>query len=327
MNLDRRLLGWGLFFIILGGVPLLARAGILGDDLIGRWPTLWPLFLIAWGLGMILHRTALDWLGGAVFAVTLGLMGGGAITTGFGGFSGFTGCGGGNDGTPFFTQSGVLGNDGGVVLEFSCGTLDVATADGSGWRVSGTDSDGRGPDVSTRGSQVTIKTSARQGFWAPISGDSTWDVTLPREPAMSVGLTLNAGDGTVDLAGANVPSMNFTVNAGKLDLALAGASQLSSVNGTVNAGSAQLDLPGGDLGLNLSLNAGSIDVCLPAGSAVMVQWSGALGSNDLASAGLTEVEDNVWQTPGFSAGGPHATLHVSANAGSFGLQLGGTCGA
>ncbi len=326
MRFDRRLLGWGLFFIVLGGIPLLVRAGVLSDDLVSRWPTLWPLFLIAWGLGMILHRTPLHWLGGAVFAVTLGLMGGGAISTGFGGFSGFSGCGGGGGGTSFASQSGTLEGEGGVVVEFSCGDLAVSTADGSGWRVSGTDRGGRGPDVSARGSQVTIK-SASRGFWNPTASDSRWDVTLPRDASMSLGLTLNAGDATVDLAGATVPSMNFTVNAGNLDLAAAGARQLSAVNGTVNAGSATVDLPGGGLQVNLSLNAGSIDVCLPAGSAVTVQWSGALGSNDLAAAGLAEVDDDVWQTPGFNASQPHASLHVSANAGSFGLQLGGTCGA
>ncbi len=327
MTLDRRLIGWGLFFIVLGGVPLLARADVLSDDLVSRWPTLWPLFLIAWGLGMIFHRTPINWLGGAVFAVTLGLMGGGAITTGFGGFSGFTGCGGDAAGTTFASKTGTLAGNGGVVVEFSCGTLRMAATDGSSWSVTGSDRDGQGPDVSTLGSQVTIKSRDEQTFWNPIAGNSTWDVSIPRDVAVSLGLTLNAGDGSVDLGGADVPSMNFTVNAGSLDMALSGAGRLASVNGTVNAGSAVVDLPGGALQVNLSLNAGSIDVCLPTGTPVTIQWSGALGSNDLAQAGLTEVERNVWQTPGFSAGQPHAALNVSANAGSFGLKLGGTCGA
>ncbi|NJD27778.1 MAG: DUF4097 domain-containing protein [Chloroflexi bacterium] len=327
MNLDRRLLGWGLLFIILGGVPLLARAGLLSDDLIGRWPTLWPLFLIAWGLGMILARTPLGWLGGAVFVVTLGLMGGGAITTGFGGFSSFSGCGDGEGGTAFATQSGTLGAEGRVNIEFSCGDLAVTAADGSGWSVSGTDRDGRGPDVATSGDQVTIRSRERDGFFNPLQGSSAWNVSLPRDPALSLGVTLNAGEGTLDLAGATLTSMNFTVNAGSLDIGLATADQLASVNGTVNAGSAVVNLPGGDLSLNLSLNAGSIDVCLPAGAAARVQWSGALGSNDLDEAGLDMVDDDTWQTPGFNAAQPHAALNVSANAGSFGLQFGGTCGA
>jgi hypothetical protein len=70
-----------------------------------------------------------------------------------------------------------------------------------------------------------------------------------------------------------------------------------------------------------------MEVCLPAGSAVTVQWSGALGSNDFEQAGLVKLDDDTWQTPGFNAGQPHASLNVSANAGSFSLQLGGTCGA
>lgn len=329
MNLDRRLLGWGLFFIILGGVPLLARAGVLSEDLIERWPTLWPLVLIAWGVGMILSRTSLDWLGGAVFAVTLGLMGGGALTTGFSGFSGFsgfTGCGDDPGATAFATKSGDLAAGGRVNVEFSCGTLAVVASDSSDWSVSGTDRDGRGPDVSTSASDVTIRSPEHGGFFNPIAGSSAWNVTVPRGTASSVGITLNAGDGTVDLAGTNLSSMNFTVNAGSLDVALEASEGIASVNGTVNAGSAVVSLPG-DLEVNLSLNAGSIDVCLPSGSAVTVQWSGALGSNDLDQAGLVKLNDQTWQTPGFSAGQPHASLNVSANAGSFSLQFGGTCGA
>ena len=329
MNLDRRLLGWGLFFIILGGVPLLVRAGVLSDDLVGRWPTLWPLVLIAAGLGMILNRTPLSWLGGAVFAVTLGLMGGGLLTTGPSGFSGFPGfanCGDDAGGTAFSTQNGSLGSGGRVNVEFSCGDLAVAAADGAAWSVSGTDRDGRGPDVSTSAAQVTIRSHERNGFFNPLAGSSVWNVTVPRDSTSSFGVTLNAGDGTVDLAGTALSSMNFTVNAGSLDVALEASAGVASVNGTVNAGSALVNLPD-DVKVNLSLNAGSIDVCLPAGTAVVVQWSGALGSNDLDQAGLVKVDDDTWQTPGFSAAGPHASLNVSANAGSLGLQLGGTCGA
>src|SRR6266516_3293466 len=95
MHLDRRLLGWGVFFILLGAVPLAVRANAVAPDLVGRWPTLWPVLLIGLGLGLILRGTPLAWLGGAVTAVTLGLMGGGAIATGFSGVPVITGCGGG----------------------------------------------------------------------------------------------------------------------------------------------------------------------------------------------------------------------------------------
>lgn len=325
MHLDRRLIGWGLFFILLGGVPLLLRAGALPEDLVGRWPTLWPLILIAWGVGMILHRTPVNWLGGAILAVTLGLMGGGAIATGFSGFSGFSGCGSDGQGSPFPNQSGTLAAGGQVIVEFSCGTLDVTAAAGESWSVSGTASEGRPPEVNTTGSRVELRTDEPSGFFA-LAGANHWQVSVPQSGPVGLGVTLNAGDGNVDLGGADLSSVNFTVNAGRLDFAL-GSASLDSVNGTVNAGSAVLDLPGGDLRANLSLNAGSIDVCLPTGTAVRVQWSGALGSNDLDDAGLEKVGENTWQTAGFDAGQPHASMNVSANAGSFGLQFGGTCGA
>jgi hypothetical protein len=77
----------------------------------------------------------------------------------------------------------------------------------------------------------------------------------------------------------------------------------------------------------MSLNAGSLTLCMPAGTPLRVQWSGALGSNNFADVNLTKVDDQTWTSGGFAAGQPHIELHVSANAGSFELQLGGTCSA
>src|SRR5215213_9740478 len=99
MHLDRRLLGWGLFFIIVGAIPLATRAGYLDPELVGRWPSLWPLLLIGFGLGLVLRRTAIDWLGGAVTAVVFGVMGGGLLSSAFAGAPISTGCGGERAGT------------------------------------------------------------------------------------------------------------------------------------------------------------------------------------------------------------------------------------
>jgi hypothetical protein len=95
----------------------------------------------------------------------------------------------------------------------------------------------------------------------------------------------------------------------------------------VNAGEGVVSLPAGDRSANLSLNAGDLEVCLPAGSAARVRWSGALGSNDLDQSGLTEIDDDTWVTQGFTETAPHLELRVSANAGSFNLTIGGPCDA
>src|SRR4029079_17884090 len=55
MHLDRRLLGWGIFFVLLGAIPLAVRAGLLDRALVGQWPLLWPVLLIGWGLGLLLR--------------------------------------------------------------------------------------------------------------------------------------------------------------------------------------------------------------------------------------------------------------------------------
>lgn len=99
------------------------------------------------------------------------------------------------------------------------------------------------------------------------------------------------------------------------------------MNATVNAGDASLRLPAGGRSVNLSLNAGNLDVCLPADAPIRVRWSGTLGSNDLADAGLTEVEDDTWVSTGFTESQPHLEVHVTANAGSFGLNRDGSCDA
>jgi hypothetical protein len=84
VHIDRRLLGWGAFLIIVGAIPLLVRGGYLDAGLVDEWPSLWPILLIGWGLGLVLRRTPGELLGSAISVVVLGVMVGGLISTGFG---------------------------------------------------------------------------------------------------------------------------------------------------------------------------------------------------------------------------------------------------
>jgi cell wall-active antibiotic response 4TMS protein YvqF len=330
MHLDRRLLGWGLFFILLGFVPLAVRAGIADEKLVDQWPQLWPLILIGWGIGLVLRSTQGAWIGGAITAITLGVMGGGLITTGFAGVSWFSGCGGGGATTAFETQHGTFTDSGRMSISFDCGTIGVATAEGSDWSVGGSDPTGHGPDVTTGGGQVELTSPHANGNVFDVGrGRSTWNVSLPKATSLDVGLTLNAGDGTVNLSGARLTAFNLTVNAGsmRVDLASAEAVPHDAVNATVNAGSATISLPSFDGVANLSLNAGNLTACVPTGTALRVRWNGTLASHDLDGLGLVKVDQSTWTTPSFDASQAHVELQVSANAGDFKLKIGGTCGA
>jgi hypothetical protein len=321
MRVDRRLLGWGAFFILVGAIPLLVRARVLDDEVVRQWPSLWPLLLIGWGLGLILRRTPVEWIGGALSAIVFGIMGGGALATGFNGAPMFGGCGGDAGGASFATQQGSLTADGQLNVEFNCGELAMSAVDGQGWTVSGT---GRGPNVVVSGSTVTIEQPGGSSFFAD-AGESSWLVEVPRSPVLGLGATLNAGSGTASLDGATLGSANLTVNAGSFVLDLANAASVGDVNATVNLGSATVSLPAGGRSVGLSLNAGSLTTCFPSGAPIRVQWSGALGSNDLEESGLVKLDDDTWTSPGLDETQPHTELRVSANAGSFELSL-GTCG-
>jgi hypothetical protein len=265
-------------------------------------------------------------VGGAAAAIAFGIMGGGALATGFGGVPVMSGCGGDASGKTFAPQQGTFAASGQLNVEFNCGTLLVSAVDGSDWSVTGTESEGRAPSVAASGSTVSIEGAGGAAFFRDV-GESSWNVGVPRTPELGLGVTLNAGDGTADLAGATISSVGLTVNAGSFRMDLAGATRLGDVNATVNAGNATLSLPDGDRSANLSLNAGNLDVCVPAGAAVRVRWSGTLGANDLDESGLVKVDDNTWTSAGFIDSQPHLELHVTANAGSFGMAIGGTCDA
>ena len=84
MHVRRGYLGWGVFLILAGAVPLAVRSGYLSDDQIGRLWSLWPLILVGIGVGLILSWTRFAFVGGLIVAATFGLMVGGLLSTGIG---------------------------------------------------------------------------------------------------------------------------------------------------------------------------------------------------------------------------------------------------
>ncbi len=323
MHIDRRLLGWGAFFILAGGIPLAVRAGLLDKSLVSQWGSLWPLLLIGWGIGLLLRGTPVEWLGGAVAAITFGIMGGGLLATGWSGFPIAAGCTSNAPTSAFQPRTGSFETTGQVDIDFNCGSLRVNASDGSGWSLTGSDRAGHGPTVSSTPGKVAFEADDTRAF--PDTGRSSWNLTLPRDPSIGLSLTLNAGDGKLDLAGAKLSSANVTLNAGKLDIDLGTAAQAGVLSATVNAGAAAINLDAHAREVSLSLNAGSLQLCLPAGAPLRASWSGTLGSNNFSAAGLIQTGDSTWTSSGFDEREPFTELRVTANAGSFDLRFGGTC--
>ena len=323
MHLNRGLLGWGVFFITLGSVPLAVRGGYLDPAAVSRAWELWPLILVGIGLGLLLQRTKIAAVGGLVVALTFGLMGGGLLAGGLPA-GGFAACGlgsGGGDGGTFPTQTGTLGREARVSLDLSCGDLRSNSADGTGWTVAGTSDGGQAPEILSSGDRLEVRTPDRRGVNLGVRG-SSWEVTLPRQVSLSLGLSVNAGSARLNLSSMRVPDLSVSVNAGDAKVWASGLVETGSFSASVNAGSLAISLPvpTADLRGSLSVNAGSIEVCVPDGAGLRIRMDDeGLGSNNFADRGLVRNGD-TWTRAGYDATAQRIELTADANLGSITLN-------
>ena len=330
MHVNRGLLGWGVFFITLGCVPLAVRAGYLDPAVVARAWELWPLILVGIGLSLILRNTRAAALGTLVGAITVGLIVGSLLAGGLPSGGGISACGFGTGtagGSAFPDQAGSLGPVAQVDLELNCGELALTGADGTGWTLAGTADGGRSPDVRASAERLQVRSPSQGGFNPGIRG-SRWDTTLPGQVSLALGLSLNAGSARMDLAAMRVPRLNVSVNAGDATIDASGLAETGSVNASVNAGSLAISLPAPapTLHASLSVNAGSIDVCVPDGVDLLIHAGHqALGSNNYADRGLTRSGD-TWTRAGIVAATQRIELDTDANLGSITLNPEAGCG-
>jgi hypothetical protein len=319
MRIDRRFLNLGAFFLVLGAVPLAVQQGLLDRDLAARAWQLWPLLIVAAGIGLVLRRTPFEPVGGLLAALTAGSMLGGLVAVGMDIGDIGRACGGGGD-QAFTGQQGTIGSTGRVRLELSCGDLTVSTAAGSAWSLGGTSTDGQAPTVASAPESLSIESRERGGFFVfGASHREDWTVTLPTEPTLDLEVDVNAGSAVLGLAGAKVERARFTANAGSLRIDFTG-STLSRLDVDVNAASARIILPSASISGRFEANAGSVAFCVPEGVVIRVTTSDNItGSNNFAARGLTK-SGSTWETPGFSAASNRIDLTASANAASITLN-------
>lgn len=327
MRIHRGFLGWGIFLILAGSLPLAVRAGYLSTDQVRNVGSLWPLILVGIGVGLVLSRTRFAFLGGFIVAATFGVMVGGFLAGGVAGF-GAGGCGPGTGTTVFQAHDGTFDSSrASVDLELNCGTATVSVATGSAWRVEGEDEAGVGPIVDSTGSFLNVR--SRNGNDAPFDlfgKRESWRITLPEATQLDTQLTLNAGSSTVNLAGANLGRVEATVNAGSATFDLGSVHQIDEIQIGLNAGSLDLTLPNLSMSGSIEVNAGSVQLCAPHGAGLRLQTDESIvASYNFDGHGLIK-SGSTWETPGFDAAPVKIELHTQANAGSFSLDPADGCG-
>ena len=326
MHLDRRLLNWGLFFILLGATPLAVRQGFLTEASVDRWWSLWPLFLVAAGVGLLLRRTPFEFAGGLLAAGTLGVMAGSLLAGGFGSFP-IAGCGDDRGTVAFPTRDGTLSPGGNVRVELNCGDLTLVSGAGSGWRVEGVDEDGTGPRIDATADRLTVRSAEEGAPFGFLGKRDRWTVAVPGTIGLDLDVAVNAGRGTLDLADGSYGRVAIDLNAGETIVGAGGVSELGELDVEVNAGSAKIALPDRSLRASLSVNAGSISFCAAPDVGLRIRMDDNItAGNNFGDYGLARSGD-AWETPGYGDAEVRIDIDAEANAASFTLNPTGGCDA
>jgi hypothetical protein len=324
MHVRRGFLGWGVFLILAGAVPLLVRSGYLTTDQIGRLWNLWPLIIVGIGIGLILRRTPFDFVGGLIVAATFGLMVGGLLSIGSIPFStGICGQDGGN--VAFPPRDGSFTGPASVDLQIDCGDVTIGAGSGNGWHVEGEAADGPGPDIRSSDASLSVHSADASGSFLAFGRREIWRVTLPTAAKLDVDLQLNAGSATADLGGATLGNVDLELNAGSATVDLGSVETIGPIKAGLNAGSLGLILPNLSITGSIQANAGAVRLCAPAGVALRLHTGESVfGSYDYADHGLVQ-DGSTWSTPGFDTAPVRIELDTAANVGSFTLDPEGGC--
>ena len=319
MTIRRGSLYAGVFVLAIGAVALASTTGALdrslAADAVGL---LWPVAVIAIGAAMLLRRTPASLPAGFIAAAAPGLLLGGALVAAP---AIAAPCAGPSSGAPVQTQQGSITGAGAIGLHLACGELRVSMQPGGGWRLDSTDGTGRQTQVSATAGGFTASSDGQANSWTG-HGPVTWVATLPAAPTLDLVTQIEAGRGRLDLSGATLRTVDLGVDAGDLRADLTGAT-LDRLSLQVNAGSSTLTLPADAFSGDITANAGSVRVCVPAGLGLRVNTQESLGSvrfNSLVRTGDT------WTAPQSTSNPPNiADLTVNASVGSVTFKPEGGC--
>lgn len=324
MSVDRRLLNWGVFLVLVGGVPLAVAQGWISQDLVAHAWELWPLILIGAGAGLILSATPFRALGGIVVSATFGVMLGAFIAVGFGGFNlGSVGCGAADPGAPQLLQrtGSLSGSAATVHLQADCASVQVATGADATWSVDVRGTENARPTVDEAADRISVRSPDSPVVFPFSTRRATWAVTLGTDPRLDVELDVNAGDADVSFDGATLTRLRVDGNAiGNTRVDLAGAT-VERLDVSVNAADITIILPeGADMTGSIEGNAASVDLCAPAGIGLrLLVDDNITASDNYDDEGLVRT-GSAWETPGYASAATRIELRTVGSAVSYTLN-------
>jgi hypothetical protein len=317
MAIHRARLYWGVFFIVLGGVPLAYNQGAVAMDTVEQLWRFWPVILIGIGLAIVLSRTPASIVGGLVVAASLGLVFGSLLAVGP-----EIGCGPDKGPSHTFVRSGTFdGSSPSVHLDLQCGTAQVTASSDDRWQIDASIR-GEDPGVIATSNSLTIRQGDRHGWFFNRSYD-LWDILLPSGMG-SLSASVSAGEASFDLAGATIPNASFSLSAGSMTVDLSAAS-VDNLTVDSSVGSTSLILDGSSsISVRIENSIGSTEICAPSSLELRIRYTGSLASENFSSAGLAHV-NGAWETLGYDTAAHRADLTIDNSVGSVTLNPAGGC--
>jgi len=319
MRIHRGYLFWGIFFLLMGGIPLAERTGAIDGGQLAQVGRLWPLALVAIGVAIVVARTRLSLIGTLVTALVIGGLAGGALAYGSGWALDLGDCAGvSRHDLERTTQSGTFSGPAHVDLELDCGTLDLQagaiTSSLSGWSLDARHRDAA-PIVTESATGLSIRSpesNARR---------QEWTLFVPVAQVRSVAINANAASALVNVTGATLDSVAVQLNAGDARI-LAREATIGTLVIQANAARVRLGVTSGSV--RLQMNASAVDLCVDPTSAlsITVEDGFALITN-LEERGLRKGADGSYSRA--TTDGASITVRLEGNASSFTLDPEGGC--
>lgn len=308
---------WGSALVTAGLVIFAIQQGVIDEALLGDIGQWWPLLLIGAGVAII-FAGVLGVVAVALSGILLGLLVGGLIS---GSANLGVSCAS-EDGGPMaaFQDGSFSGSAPDIQLDLNCVSLEVTGDDGDAWAIEADETAADRLELSADSDRLELSNGDDVAIGTENRGHLA--VTVPRDAAASVGLSMNAGEVDLDLSLGQWSQLDLTGNAMAMRVDLSNA-EAADVAISMNAGSARVQLSEDtDIGsaMQLSANAGSFEVCAPEdlGLAITISANVAVGHN-LDDRGLEE-DGDTWRTDGFESAASRVEITFSGNAASFTLN-------
>ncbi|MEW6180428.1 MAG: DUF5668 domain-containing protein [Chloroflexota bacterium] len=289
---------WGIFSIGLGTVFLLSNFGYLPGNALNMLLRLWPLFLIAVGLDLILRGSS-RWVTGVAVLITIAVVGGvvwlAAASQGLMG------------GVAVPISQPLQGAERAIVrLSNPVGGLTVGGSAAAGMLAEGQAVLARRTALEDRyavqGGTGSFSLGTSGTAYLPWGGSfqsPTWQLKLNGEVPITLETNTGVGDQMLDLNGLDVERLNASVAVGELTVRL---SAEDAFEGTI------------------SNPIGSLTVEVPRGALVEIQVETAITARNISASDF-RAEGDYFYSPGANAQNAQIRLKVEQPIGVLTLRL------